>query len=135
MSKLMAHLRQHFSFTPDNVGEYSIDIVGRTIARERVLALRAQGFNRISLGVQDFDADVQQAVNRIQPKSETLALIAAAHEAGFHSVSIDLIYALPKQTMVTIAQTLAKVVSASPDRIALGTIYSQNEKTLDAYYE
>jgi oxygen-independent coproporphyrinogen-3 oxidase len=81
--------------------------------------LRQQGFNRISLGVQDFDPEVQKAVNRIQPESETLAIIDAAREAKFRSVSIDLIYGLPKQNVITMAQTLAKVVNARPDRIAI----------------
>ena len=119
MDELMAHLRHHFEFAPDALGEYSIEIDPRAVCRERVLGLRAQGFNRISLGVQDFDAAVQKAVNRVQPESETLAVIAAAREAGFRSVSIDLIYGLPKQTLATMEQTLTKVISASPDRIAL----------------
>ncbi|MDC8757897.1 oxygen-independent coproporphyrinogen III oxidase [Janthinobacterium fluminis] len=119
MEELMAHLRHHFDFAPDDVGEYSIEIDPRTVSRARVHALRAQGFNRISLGVQDFDPDVQKAVNRIQPEAETLAIIAAAREAGFRSVSIDLIYGLPKQNLTTMEQTLAKVIQASPDRIAL----------------
>jgi oxygen-independent coproporphyrinogen-3 oxidase len=84
-----------------------------------VHSLRAQGFNRISLGVQDFDPDVQKAVNRIQPEQETRAIIAAARDAGFRSVSIDLIYGLPKQTPDTMAATLEKVVAADPDRIAV----------------
>jgi oxygen-independent coproporphyrinogen-3 oxidase len=89
------------------------------VSQERVHSLRAQGFNRISLGVQDFDADVQKAVNRIQPEEETRAIIAAARDAGFRSVSIDLIYGLPKQTPDTIRATLDKVVAADPDRIAV----------------
>jgi oxygen-independent coproporphyrinogen-3 oxidase len=84
-----------------------------------VYSLRAQGFNRISLGVQDFDTDVQKAVNRIQPEAETRSIIAAARGAGFRSVSIDLIYGLPKQTPETMAATLEKVVAADPDRIAV----------------
>ena len=119
MEELMAHLRHCFEFAPDDVGEYSIEIDPRTVDRERVLSLRAQGFNRISLGVQDFDADVQKAVNRIQPEAQTLAVIAAAREAGFRSISIDLIYGLPKQNLTTMEETLSKVISASPDRIAL----------------
>lgn len=119
MGDLMAHLRHWFQFSPDDVGEYSIEVDPRTVSRERVLSLRAQGFNRISLGVQDFDADVQKAVNRVQPESETLAVIAAAREAGFRSVSIDLIYGLPKQNLMTMAQTLTKVISARPDRISI----------------
>ncbi|HAT30349.1 MAG TPA: oxygen-independent coproporphyrinogen III oxidase [Janthinobacterium sp.] len=119
MEDLMHHLRANFEFAPDDVGEYSIEIDPRTVSRERVQSLRGQGFNRISLGVQDFDAEVQKAVNRIQPEEETVAIIAAAREAGFRSVSIDLIYGLPKQNLSTMEQTLVKVIAADPDRIAL----------------
>ena len=119
MEDLMAHLRRRFQFAADDVGEYSIEVDPRTVSRERVLSLRRQGFNRISLGVQDYDEAVQKAVNRIQPEAETQAIIDAAREAGFRSVSIDLIYGLPKQTVMSIAQTLAKVVNANPDRIAI----------------
>jgi oxygen-independent coproporphyrinogen-3 oxidase len=119
MEDLMAHLRRCFRFAPDLVGEYSIEIDPRTVSQERVHSLRRQGFNRISLGVQDFDPDVQRAVNRIQPEAETRAVIAAARAADFRSVSIDLIYGLPKQTPDTMRATLDKVVDAAPDRIAV----------------
>jgi oxygen-independent coproporphyrinogen III oxidase len=119
MADLMAHLRRCFRFAPEAVGEYSIEVDPRTVSAERVHSLRRQGFNRISLGVQDFDPDVQRAVNRIQPEAETRAIIAAARDAGFRSVSIDLIYGLPKQTPDTMRATLQKVIDASPDRIAV----------------
>ena len=119
MGDLMLHLRRWFQFASDDVGEYSIEVDPRTVSRERVFSLRQQGFNRISLGVQDFDADVQKAVNRIQPEHETLSVMQAARDAGFRSVSIDLIYGLPKQNVISMAQTLAKVVAANPDRIAV----------------
>jgi oxygen-independent coproporphyrinogen-3 oxidase len=119
MEELMLHLRRCFQFAPDQVGEYSIEVDPRTVTRERVLSLRRQGFNRISLGVQDYDPQVQAAVNRIQPEHETQAIIDAAREAEFRSVSIDLIYGLPKQDLGTMAQTLAKVIQAAPDRIAV----------------
>ncbi|SFU43726.1 oxygen-independent coproporphyrinogen III oxidase [Pseudoduganella namucuonensis] len=119
LQDLMAHLRANFAFAPDGEGEYSIEIDPRTVSPERVHALRMLGFNRISLGVQDFDPEVQKAVNRIQPEEETLAVMAAAREAGFRSVSIDLIYGLPRQTMESMERTLAKVIAADPDRIAL----------------
>jgi oxygen-independent coproporphyrinogen-3 oxidase len=119
MSDLMTHLRENFDFAPDSVGEYSIEIDPRTVSVERVHSLRLQGFNRISLGVQDFDAEVQKAVNRIQPEAETRAVMDAARDAGFRSISIDLIYGLPKQTMDSMEQTLDKVIAANPDRIAL----------------
>ena len=119
MEQLMAHLRDSFEFADDSSGEYSIEIDPRTVDPERIRSLRRQGFNRVSLGVQDFDPEVQKAVNRIQPDALTLDAIAAAREAGFRSISIDLIYGLPKQTLTTIGQTLAKVVAASPDRISI----------------
>ena len=119
MEGLMEHLRRCFRFAPDAEGEYSIEIDPRTVSAERVHSLRRQGFNRISLGVQDFDPDVQKAVNRIQPEAETRAIIEAARAAGFRSVSIDLIYGLPKQSVATMDQTLDKVIAANPDRIAV----------------
>lgn len=119
MGDLMDYLREHFDFAPDAQGEYSIEIDPRTVTPERIHSLRAQGFNRVSLGVQDFDADVQQAVNRIQPEAETRAVMDAARAAGFRSISIDLIYGLPKQTIESVERTLDKVIDASPDRIAL----------------
>jgi len=119
MSELMAHLRYWFDFASDETGEYSIEVDPRTVTRERIFSLRLQGFNRISLGVQDFDAEVQKAVNRVQPESETLEVIAAARDAGFRSISIDLIYGLPKQSMLSMARTLSKVIAANPDRIAI----------------
>lgn len=119
MDDLMQHIRRWFRFADDEQGEYSIEVDPRSVTPERIHTLRRQGFNRISLGVQDFDADVQQAVNRIQPEEKTLATIRAAREAGFRSISVDLIYGLPKQTVVTINQTLSKVIEANPDRIAV----------------
>jgi oxygen-independent coproporphyrinogen-3 oxidase len=119
MADLMDHLRANFDFAPDQQGEYSIEIDPRTVSVERVHALRAQGFNRISLGVQDFDPEVQKAVNRIQPEAETRAVMDAARAAGFRSISIDLIYGLPKQSLASMEQTLDKVIAADPDRIAL----------------
>lgn len=119
MEDLMAHLRRWFSFASDANGEYSIEVDPRTVTRERVQALRRQGFNRISLGVQDFDVDVQKAVNRIQPESQTLEVISAARDAHFRSISIDLIYGLPKQNLITMNQTLTKVIAADPDRISI----------------
>jgi len=118
MADLMTHVRRWFEFAPDEVGEYAIEIDPRTVSPERVHSLRKQGFNRISLGVQDFDPEVQKAVNRIQPESQTIDIINAARDAQFRSVSIDLIYGLPKQNVITMAQTLDKVIKAHPDRIA-----------------
>jgi len=119
MDDLMAHLQTSFRFAPDAIGEYGIEVDPRTVSPDRVHSLRQQGFNRISLGVQDFDPDVQRAVNRVQAEAETVAIIDAARAAGFRSVSIDLIYGLPRQTLSSMAQTLQKVIQASPDRISV----------------
>lgn len=119
MSDLLAHMRRWFKFATDEAGEYSIEIDPRTVTPERIHTLRGQGFNRLSLGVQDFDPEVQKAVNRIQPESCTLDAIAAAREAGFRSISIDLIYGLPRQNLISIGTTLNKVIAANPDRISI----------------
>ncbi len=118
MGGLMAHLQRWFAFAPDAEGEYAIEVDPRTVSPQRVHALRRQGFNRISLGVQDFDADVQRAVNRIQPHRQTMDIIDAARSAAYRSVSIDLIYGLPLQSLASIGATLELVVAAAPDRIA-----------------
>lgn len=73
----------------------------------------------MSVGIQDFDHDVQEAVNRIQSVEETREVIEAAREAGFKSVSVDLIYGLPRQTIESIKPTLETVISLSPDRLTL----------------
>ncbi|KRB66329.1 oxygen-independent coproporphyrinogen III oxidase [Noviherbaspirillum sp. Root189] len=119
MGDLLAHMRRWFRFATDDAGEYSIEIDPRTVTLERIRTLRTQGFNRISFGVQDFDPDVQKAVNRIQPEETTLAVMNAAREAGFRSISIDLIYGLPKQNLMTMDRTLTKVIAADPDRISI----------------
>jgi oxygen-independent coproporphyrinogen-3 oxidase len=119
MGDLMAHLRRHFDFAPDAEGEYAIEVDPRTVTPERIASLRRQGFNRLSLGVQDYDEGVQRAVNRVQPEAQTQAILDAARACGYRSVNIDLIYGLPKQTMATMAQTLDQVIQAGPDRIAL----------------
>ena len=118
MGDLMAHLQRWFAFAPDASGEYSIEVDPRTVSPERIRTLRRQGFNRISLGVQDFDEAVQRAVNRIQPHGQTIDIIEAARAADYQSVSVDLIYGLPLQTLESIGRTLDLVAAASPDRIA-----------------
>jgi len=119
MQDLMEHIRRWFEMSDDESGEYSIEVDPRSVTPDRIHQLRLQGFNRLSLGVQDFDPDVQKAVNRLQPEQQTLDVIRAARVAKFRSISIDLIYGLPKQTMVTMEQTLSRVIAANPDRIAV----------------
>ncbi len=117
LAGLFDALRARFDFAAD--GEYSIEVDPRTVDVSGVAALRKMGFNRISLGVQDFDPDVQRAVNRVQSESQTLAIIEAAHSEGFESVNVDLIYGLPKQNTLTFNRTLARVIAANPDRVAI----------------
>jgi oxygen-independent coproporphyrinogen-3 oxidase len=117
VAELSAQLRDHFDF--DIEGEYSIELDPRSADAGYVAGLREFGFNRVSLGVQDFDPDVQRAVHRIQSEAQTLEVIAAARDNGFRSVNIDLIYGLPKQTLVSFERTLERVIAADPDRIAV----------------
>jgi oxygen-independent coproporphyrinogen III oxidase len=114
---VMAAIRENFRLVKD--GEYSIEIDPRKVGDETIALLGAEGFNRISLGVQDFDDAVQRAVNRIQSEEETLRVIHAARANGFKSVSIDLIYGLPKQTLHGFGVTLDRVIAADPDRLSI----------------
>lgn len=114
---LMEIVGRHFDFAPD--GEYSIEIDPRSVEPGTVTLLRQLGFNRLSIGVQDFDPDVQQAVNRIQDEAMTRATVAEARSAAFRSVNLDLIYGLPRQHVVAFNQTLEKVIDIDPDRVAL----------------
>ncbi len=107
----------HLSMAPQR--EFSIEIDPRTVDTGRVRQLARLGFNRLSLGVQDLDPRVQQAVNRVQDPQQTLDLIGASREAGFNSISIDLIYGLPKQTLESFRTTLEVVIEARPDRLSV----------------
>jgi oxygen-independent coproporphyrinogen-3 oxidase len=117
MATLMGMLRGAFNVAPD--AEISIEVDPRKVDADTVAFLGALGFNRISVGVQDFDPEVQKAVNRIQSEAETRTVIDASRANGFVSVNCDLIYGLPKQTVAGFSATLDKVIEASPDRIAL----------------
>lgn len=119
MRELMDQTRTHFNLRDDDEGEYSIEIDPRE-AREGTLALlRELGFNRMSMGVQDFDPAVQKAVNRIQPKAVTLAVLDEARALGFRSINMDLIYGLPHQDHASFTRTLDAIIEASPDRISV----------------
>jgi len=117
MGALMGALRRQFRFAPD--AEVSIEVDPRKVDAATIRYLAELGFNRISVGIQDFDPAVQKAVNRIQSEAETRAVIDAARANGFVSVNVDLIYGLPLQTVAGFSATLDKVIAASPDRIAL----------------
>ena len=119
MRALMDQTRHWFTLADDEVGEYSIEIDPREADAQSVALLRRLGFNRMSLGVQDFEPQVQQAVNRIQTEAETLAVLEAARAEGFRSISIDLIYGLPFQSVAGFTRTLDKVLAFSPDRLSV----------------
>ncbi len=119
MRELMDQTRRWFNLADDEVGEYSIEIDPREADAQSVALLRRLGFNRMSLGVQDFEPQVQQAVNRIQTEAETLAVLEAARVEGFRSISIDLIYGLPFQSVAGFTRTLDKVLAFSPDRLSV----------------
>ncbi|PTB16986.1 oxygen-independent coproporphyrinogen III oxidase [Trinickia symbiotica] len=119
MIELMAATREHFTLRPDDVGEYSIEIDPREVSAKTIVQLRTLGFNRLSLGVQDFDPLVQHAINRIQPLKLTADVMRAARATGFHSISVDLIYGLPYQTAESFARTLDIMLSLAPDRLSV----------------
>ncbi len=117
LGELMSMLRRNFAFAPS--GEYSIEVDPRTIDGQRLQALWDLGFNRLSFGVQDFDADVQKAVHRIQPAEQVFRLVEQSRAIGFESINVDLIYGLPRQTPESFARTLEQIKELRPDRIAV----------------
>lgn len=119
MQALMAATRKHFSLKDDDSGEYSIEVDPRETNNHTIKQLRELGFNRISLGVQDFDPAVQKAVNRLQSETQTFAVLNAARAEGFRSTNIDLIYGLPLQTVESFAHTLDKILAVAPDRFSV----------------
>ncbi len=110
-------IRKHFTFSDDI--EAGVEIDPRRLTREHIAALREIGFNRASLGVQDFEPKVQEAIHRIQPRDMTQQTLDWARELGFGSVNFDLIYGLPFQTVETFSHTLDTVLEMSPDRLAV----------------
>jgi oxygen-independent coproporphyrinogen-3 oxidase len=118
ITELMHILASHFRLLDKGYREYSIEIDPRTVEISSIALLKGVGFNRISLGIQDFDPLVQKTVNRIQPYNEISRLVDSVRAHGFRSLSFDLIYGLPHQDRFTIEETLRKVISLRPDRIA-----------------
>lgn len=112
-------LNQHFQLIDADFRDYSIEIDPRDLAPERIGHLASLGCNRMSIGVQDFDPAVQEAVNRIQSEAETEAVVAAARANGFKSINMDLIYGLPLQTRSGFQRTIERVLKLDPDRISL----------------
>ena len=119
LRQLMAKLRQHFNLLDDDSGDYGIEIDPREADWSTMGLLRELGFNRVSIGLQDLDPDVQRAVNRLQSLEETRAVIDAARTLQFRSINIDLIYGLPKQTPEAFAQTIKEVINLQPDRLSV----------------
>lgn len=117
MRRLMEETRRRFRLAPD--GEFSIEIDPRTLQSDTVRLLRDLGFNRVSLGVQDFDMAVQQAVNRIQPVELVQSAVDDLRAAGFRSINMDLIYGLPRQSPESFARTLDSVIAIRPDRLSV----------------
>ena len=117
MAELMAALDATFERQAD--ADVSLEVDPRRVEPGTMAFLAGLGFNRVSIGVQDFDAAVQHAVHRIQSEEVTRRVIEEARGAGFRSVNLDLIYGLPKQTLDSFNRTLDKVIALSPDRIAL----------------
>jgi oxygen-independent coproporphyrinogen-3 oxidase len=119
LGQLLDSLGRHFHFSSSADRDFSIELDPRHIDAAGVAELARMGFNRASLGVQDFDPDVQAAVNRVQSVEQTLAVIDACREYGLRSVNVDLIYGLPRQSMHGFRRTLATVIEARPDRLAI----------------
>jgi oxygen-independent coproporphyrinogen-3 oxidase len=115
--KLGGIIHKHFKFSDDI--EAGVEIDPRRLTRDHIVALREIGFNRASLGVQDFDPQVQEAIHRIQPRDLTQQTLDWARELGFGSVNFDLIYGLPHQTADSFNRTLDIVSAMSPDRVAV----------------
>lgn len=118
LGDLMAALDAAFHFAPVEEREFSLEVDPRTVTPAQIHELHELGFNRLSFGVQDFDPDVQKAVNREQSEEQVFELVQAARDAGFQSISVDLIYGLPLQTVASFDTTLDKIIALRPDRLA-----------------
>lgn len=119
MSRLMDMLEQNFNLRDDDSREYGIEIDPRTVSRETVRYLAAMGFNRMSIGIQDFDPAVQKAVNRVQSREDVEEIMDEARRCGFESISVDLIYGLPLQTTESFGRTLDAIEEIRPDRLSV----------------
>jgi oxygen-independent coproporphyrinogen-3 oxidase len=117
MEDLFGHTRERFTFAPD--AEIGIEVDPRVTNRAHFETLRRLGFNRLSMGVQDFEPRVQETIHRVQPYEMTRDLIVTARELGFESVNVDLIYGLPYQTADSFKATIEKTLTLDPDRIAM----------------
>ncbi|MCW8878958.1 MAG: oxygen-independent coproporphyrinogen III oxidase, partial [Kangiellaceae bacterium] len=119
ISAIMGTIRECFEVPDDPSTEISIEVDPRALQIEDIKVLADMGFNRMSMGVQDFDLKVQQSINRVQSYEMTRDMVAEARKYGFQSINLDLIYGLPLQTRATFKDTLEKVIEISPDRISV----------------
>lgn len=119
MQRLFEMLARHFDMQQSCSREWGIEIDPRDVDAAYIRELSRLGFNRISVGIQDFDAAVQKAVNRVQSVAQTAEVLSAARDWGFTSASVDLIYGLPRQTLDGFDRTLDEVIALSPDRVAI----------------
>ena len=117
LGRIFARLRERFHFAPD--AELGVEVDPRVTTREHLATLAENGFNRLSMGVQDFDPRVQKAINRLQPYEATRDLVLEARRLGFPSVNMDLIFGLPYQTPESFSKTIDRVLEISPDRLAV----------------
>jgi len=116
---LFSNIKQHFNLIDDGSQDYSIEIDPREITRSKLKLLTKMGINRISVGVQDFDIKVQEAIHRVQPPEMVADLVTYSRELGIKSINFDLIYGLPYQSIEGFKETLERVVKLSPERISL----------------
>ena len=119
IEQLMHQVHRYFALVSDENRDYSIEIDPRTVGYQYLLRLLRLGFNRISLGVQDFNPEVQKAVHRVQPEALTRDLILQARSLGFQSINVDLICGLPLQTLKSFDVTLDRIIECAPDRISV----------------
>ncbi len=119
IARVMAKLRKHFNMKVFDSMDYSIELDPREVDWVMMQALRDQGFNRISIGVQDLDEKVQRAVNRVQPEEQVRSVLDAARTMAFKSVHMDLIYGLPFQTVDGFLNTVDRIIDMTPDRLSL----------------
>ena len=117
LQDLFGYTRERFSFAAN--AEIGIEVDPRVTTHEHLATLRKLGFNRLSMGIQDFTPEVQKTIHRVQPFELTRDLIVEARRLGFDSVNVDLIYGLPYQTAASFAESIDKVLELNPDRIAM----------------
>lgn len=117
INRLLSSIKKHFNFAQD--AELSIEIDPREISPQTIDHLANVGFNRLSMGIQDFNHEIQNLINREQDENLIRSLITQARKNNFRSISLDLIYGLPKQTVESFTETLNKVIDISPDRLSV----------------